>query len=302
MRRPGIWLSLFLFLILSFLSPVFALHPCRCNVALNPATDTMVSGGGPPLPLTWRSAQRLHHVAIQGRASESRCYEREVHNISLLELTLVKWAVAGYEKEKIPPKTPMCDPIEILGPLTNEPPSGQLIFGPSGRGASTQVYAPQAGWPKKMAILSEPLPFVPGGPPVLLSLSSGVSIPNRAHFNSAALVSLTSTVENLGAGTGYRYSYTVSQDSQDPVQVVWSVIIPENLVLRDDLSKDFVIAAKNGIVVLSGQTITFSHLSSEPPKWGVGPVIVKDRSGKTLISRGIGSSYGPLNGVLREVE
>ena len=56
-----------------------------------------------------------------------------------------------------------------------------------------------------------------------------------------------------------------------------------------------------GSLAAVAQDAQLGNRPSEPPKWGIGRVVIRDRSGK-ILSTGVASSYGPATGTITDPE
>jgi hypothetical protein len=300
MHRPAVWLTLLIVLVLALLSPVFAWHTCaKCIGTVNAATDSKFEGtitGGQTL--SWRSVQRLEHSPL-GPTPEQRCYERSVSNQSVKTIVDVVWDVAAFWKNKIPGRTELCDLMTLPGSLVKPDPVGPLSYGPAKQRIDTQVYAPVIGWPSrtKKAFLSGDAVVLPVPAALPTKLSNGVSFAQATLFDASATMVLISEVQLEGAG--FRYSYSVSHDAKDAVQVTWSVVTDREPIL--DVYKDYALSPNRPVVVPVGKTITFTFTSNDAPTWGIGPVTIRDRSGQALAT-GSAASYGPRTGTVRDAD
>jgi hypothetical protein len=298
MRRPGIWLSLLAVLIFFVLSPVFAWHACgKCPGPFSPATDTKFEGPA-GTAVIWRSVQRLEHATV-GPIPEFRCYERTVTNDGVKAVLDVVWDVAAFWKARIPGKTAMCDALGTPGSLAKPDPAGPLFYGPGRQRIDTQVYTPTSGWParqKAVTMSTDVFPFKDELVGRTLHLSSGVSFPQPALLNAAATLTLSSEVQYVDP-RNYKYTYVVAHDAKDPIQITWSIVTDRDEI--HDQLRDYILSVKRSMILSGGKPVTFTFTSNEPPIWGIGPVVIKDRAGQPLAS-GTASSYGPRNGTAKD--
>jgi hypothetical protein len=94
--------------------------------------------GGDQNPLTWSSLRNVIGQAVN--------YERAAENHSDQDLTDVYWPVAGYARDLLPAKTPICDQTTIPGETDTR--KGPLNYGPGSSAVyQTASYCPKDGWP-----------------------------------------------------------------------------------------------------------------------------------------------------------
>jgi hypothetical protein len=272
----------------------------RCLGVVNAATDSKFEGPTGQA-LTWRSVQRVHRPAT-GPFPESRCYERGVTNSSVKAVLDVVWEVASFWKARVPAKSTLCDAISIPGSLARPDPSGPLYYGSARQSLQTQVHAPASSWPnqfRRAHAVEQVIEFSSEMAGRSLSLSSGVGFAQPAHFDAGGTVSVRSEVQFIDS-RNFKYTYSVSHDGRDPVQVIWSVVTDREPIF--DAHRDYALTTRRSLLVpAGGKILVFTFTSNEPPKWGVGPLIVKDRQGQ-ILAAGSASSYGPRNGTMRDVE
>jgi hypothetical protein len=289
--------------LLSF-SPAPAWHSCRCD---GTKSDNEFKGGNGQ-PLFWRSSQRLEHAAPGTGRPEYRCYERSVQNASSDAVTNVLWEAAYFLKALIPSRATACDSLGVQDFVKQQ--TGPIVYGPSGVPRyETQVWAPNRGWlagtkawlccsaPGEGRIYGEvPLTFANVKDPKLQLANSMSFFPST--IQPASTVLLNSEVEVVGPKV-FKYTYRITNQSDRPVQVGWP--IPTNVTEVRDVQNDYLWAVKKSLIVPSNRTLIFEISSSDPPKWGIGSVTIRDSSGQ-LVSRSIASAYGPVSSDTVELE
>lgn len=276
-------------------SSVSAWHSCMCDSG---KPDNQ-SAGGDGKPLYWQSAQRLEHSSPGPGTPEYRCYTRTIRNASSDAVTRVVWKVAHFAKNVIPAGESACDALGVQDFVKQE--SGPIVFGPSGMTQyQTQVWAPHSGWLGRASRAYGDVPidyFKLSVEPKPLQLSSWLSFFLSATAKPSS-VTVNSEVEALKSGI-YRYTYRISNHASEPVRVAWAIVtnVPTLYEMRTDTRWNI----KSTVAIPGNQTLTFQLSSTESPKWGIGAVRVVGSTG-TILTEGIGSSYGPMGAQIGELE
>jgi len=157
---------------------------CECTGQSN----ATVYSGGDSNPLTFYSLERLVTLGT-AHNDPVHCYERNVDNHSVRDVTDVLWEVAGYYRSLLPAKKPICDATAILGHLAQPNPQGPLNYGIGPGSYPSTVYEPSGGWsPKKLTAFAEPRLHLLWNPQFRSQLTMAYlpGVSNRAYRSKAA--------------------------------------------------------------------------------------------------------------------
>ncbi len=239
-----------------------------------------IYSGGDQKPLTWYSLQRQQQKETP-QSDSIYCYERSVTNHQDRDVTDVDWEVAGYYRDLIPKKSPICESVPVLGGLEHPDPQGPLHYDVSTQAYPTTVYRPVKGWLPKAATLVART----AAPPDLIS-SIPVALRAQDQNPRVSTLRLRSGVKHVG--DDLFFDFEIINMGQATLRVFW------NIPMTNDF-RPLELNPQAPPLIHPNQTWIRSVRSRDPLGWAVTAVSVYGDSGK-IIARGLASVYCSANG------
>jgi hypothetical protein len=246
---------------------------CQCTGRSN----EQIYSGGDGNPLTWSSLRNVLGQTVS--------YERTVENHSNEDVTDIYWPVAGYARDLLPAKTPICDQTTIPGVTDTK--NGPLNCGPGSSPVyQTASYCPKDGWPTgQVAILPPTKEPLSSG-----SLSSELQVAVRSSRGIAICTLRLHSAFTSGNVEGTtKYQYDLENDGPAELRIFWDVPRIEQF------EKQFSMSLKEPLLLPPKKLIPIAIEATRSPAATVSTVFIFD-SDHNLVGRSIIGVWGVADG------